>query len=87
MLKMEIEKMLKSECSGMNGARCSECKTLLPLQVCHSNAGYYLGYLCNTCGPESRETGYFSTRLLAERALKNPGFFRRTELLNKRMIQ
>lgn len=46
---------------GLNGARCSDCLTMLPLKVCHTSAGFYLGYWCSTCGPFSRETGYFET--------------------------
>lgn len=50
--------------------RCSMCKVVLPLKVCSSNAGYYIGYSCITCGPYSRETVYFADRPSAEAALK-----------------
>ena len=40
---------------------CADCGTKMPLQVCESAAGYYLGYWCDECGPRSRETGYFRT--------------------------
>jgi len=39
---------------------CSECGSKLQLQVCHSGAGYYLGYMCWECGPYGRETGYMT---------------------------
>ena len=54
---------------------CEECgKTLIP-QVLHSGAGYYIGTWCN-CGPYSRESGYYGTRIEAQEAL-NSGLFGR----------
>ena len=53
----------------LNGCRCSECGAVLPLMVCSSAAGYYLGYFCDNCGPYSRESGYYRTRQEAENAL------------------
>ncbi len=60
---------LEGELNGLEGCQC-ECGTNLYLKVCHSNAGYYLGYECPGCGPYSRETGYFRTYEQAERELK-----------------
>jgi hypothetical protein len=40
--------------------KCSECGTVLTLSVCHSGAGYYLGYWCPECGPYGRESGYMT---------------------------
>jgi len=50
---------------------CVECNATLPLKVCQSYAGYYLGYWCNECGPYSRASGYFQTSQQAEEALTN----------------
>jgi len=47
---------------------CSDCGTVLELEVMHTNA-YYIGTQCE-CGPYSRETHYFNTRAEAEDALK-----------------
>jgi len=46
------------------------CRQHIPLRVCFSNAGYYLGYFCDRCGPYSRETGYYATREEAEKDLE-----------------
>jgi hypothetical protein len=45
---------------------CSCCRTEIPLRVCESNAGFYLGYFCDNCGPYSRETGYYNTEAEAQ---------------------
>lgn len=58
------------ELKGLDGTVC-DCGVELTLEVQHSAAGYYLGYLCCCCGPYSRETGYFITRAKAETALHN----------------
>ena len=47
---------------------CRDCGTVMNPRVCHSAAGYYVGYEC-PCGPYSRESDYFKTRELAEKAL------------------
>lgn len=52
---------VEGELKGLKGIKCEDCGATLPLQVCHSAAGYYLGYYCNQCGPYSRETDYFVT--------------------------
>ena len=42
----------------MTNCKCEN----LPLTVCKSAAGYYVGKFCPNCGPYSRESGYFGTR-------------------------
>ena len=60
---------LEGELMGLNGTDCVECGEPLLLDVQCSNAGYYLGYFCSSCGPYSRETGYWDTRAEAQAAL------------------
>lgn len=50
---------------------CSECRTKLPLKVCQSAAGYYLGYWCPNHGPYSRESGYYGAKEEADKALED----------------
>ena len=38
--------------------QCEDCGSELPLQVCKSEAGYYVGRWCPKCGPYERCTGY-----------------------------
>jgi tRNA(Ile2) C34 agmatinyltransferase TiaS len=59
---------LPGELLGLEGAVC-ECGRALELEVLASAAGHYLGYRCPECGPVSRETSYYPTRLMAEAAL------------------
>ena len=40
--------------------RCPGCGIKPKVEVCRSNAGYYLGTMCN-CGPYSRESKYYPT--------------------------
>jgi hypothetical protein len=74
---------LKGELKGLDNVICTDCGAELPLQVCHSNAGFYLGHYCNNCGPYSRETGYFPTREIAETELKKetPDKLRNTDFV------
>lgn len=74
---------VKGELKGLNGITCEDCGAHLSLQVCKSNAGYYLGYLCECCGPYSRETGYFKTSEIAERELTRevPAQLRNTDFV------
>lgn len=48
---------------------CSECNTKLPVKVLHSNAGYYIGYWCPTCGPYDRISDYYETEEEADSML------------------
>jgi len=58
----------------MSKCKCDDIKP--PLQVCHSNAGYYVGRFCDYCGPFSRESGYYKTSEDAEKALNSDDFDR-----------
>lgn len=63
---------------GLTGTReieCKDCGQPLIVQVLRSNAGYYLGTQCR-CGPYSRESGYYPSRELAEKASKDNSFGR-----------
>lgn len=48
---------------------CEDCGQVLPLLVCHSFNGYYVGRQCSNCGPYSRETDYFQSFREAEKEL------------------
>lgn len=50
---------------GHVGSTCKECGVTMEARVLSSNAGYYVGTMCD-CGPYSRETGYFKTQKEAE---------------------
>ncbi len=52
-----------------SAVRCSECREMMQLKVCMSAAGYYIGFECGRDGPYSRESGYYKTRELAQKAL------------------
>jgi hypothetical protein len=71
--------MLKGETILSGGPTvCSECKVRPQLRVCHSNAGYYIGTMCN-CGPYSRESDYYPTYVAADVAFKKgPSHYART---------
>ena len=56
---------------GAGSIKCSECNTTLPLKVCQSAAGYYIGYFCPECGPYGRESMYFATKEDAEKYLQD----------------
>ena len=45
------------------------------LQVCESNAGYYVGRMCDD-GPYSRESAYYNTRRQAKLALDTKEYSR-----------
>jgi len=50
---------LPGEIGNLNAKQpCIGCKAILDLKVLSSNAGYYVGTFCNSCGPVSRETHY-----------------------------
>jgi hypothetical protein len=48
---------------------CSDCGISPKLEVLQSPAGYYIGTMCN-CGPYSRESDYYRTRMDADIALE-----------------
>jgi len=58
------------------GTIICECGEPMPLQVCRSAAGYYLGHFCWSCGPYSRESGYYQTPEAAQAALDSGRFGR-----------
>lgn len=60
----------EGEIKGTSGAvRCEDCNSFLPLKVIYS-AAWYIGRFCNNCGPYSRESGYYPSRVAAEADLK-----------------
>lgn len=59
--------MLPGE-TGHSFDTCEDCHRLLVPQVLRSAAGYYIGTACS-CGPYSRESGYYSSREEAQRDL------------------
>ncbi len=54
---------------------CPECGVTLELKVMWSPAGYYVGTQCS-CGPYSRESGYYRKPEDADLALKTGDFGR-----------
>lgn len=46
--------------------KCHWCGREIVLEVLHNHSGWYVGYVCSTCGPLSRETGFYATREEAE---------------------
>ena len=67
---------LPGECIHDTQTVCMECGTELNIQVLRSAAGYYIGFFCPTCGPYSRESGYYRSREEAEEALSGNLFAR-----------
>jgi hypothetical protein len=49
---------------------CDEKGENIPVKVCRSAAGFYIGQFCDGCGPYSRLTGYFGSREVAEEILR-----------------
>lgn len=54
---------------------CPDCGVTVKPKVCQSAAGYYVGTWCD-CGPYSRESGYYRSRDMAERALELGDYYR-----------
>lgn len=54
---------------------CPDCNVGVVETVCMSEAGYYVGTQCS-CGPYTRESGYYKTRAEAEFELKAGGYGR-----------
>lgn len=66
--------MIKGETIASGAPKtCPDCGKTPKLQVCYSNAGYYIGTMCN-CGPYSRETDYYRTRKEAQEELNRGNF-------------
>jgi len=55
--------------------RCDECGRMPKLDVYLSGAGHYIGTYCS-CGPYSRESGYYRTRELAQADLDTGAYDR-----------
>jgi len=66
---------LPGETIGKDKAIC-DCNKVLELSVLRSNAGYYIGFSCNECGPYSRESGYYKKATEAAKALEDNTFER-----------
>jgi hypothetical protein len=49
--------------------KCGVCDAILPIKVCRSAAGYFIGTSCDRCGPHSRFSGYTRNRQQAQRVL------------------
>lgn len=68
-----------SDVCGEKWVDCGEtepCQHVFKLQVLSSAAGFYIGTMCPRHGPNTRESGYYKTRELAQRALEKGGFER-----------
>ena len=63
--------VLPGECIESTQTVCAECGRELPIKVCRSVAGFYIGFFCPHCGPYSRESGYFPSHEDAEQALNS----------------
>jgi len=46
-----------------------DCGNDIPITVCRSNAGYYIGRWCANCGPYNRLSGYYETEEQAKEDL------------------
>ena len=68
--------VLPGECLKVTSAVCLQCGTEMPVKVCRSAAGFYIGFFCPHCGPYSHESGYFAVREEAEQALTNGNYGR-----------
>lgn len=50
---------------------CPDCNRDMPVKVCMSGAGYYIGQSCNMCGPFNRLSyDYYRTREEAQKLLE-----------------
>jgi hypothetical protein len=57
---------------------CSGCGRDTPVKVCMSGAGYYIGQVCDYCGPISRLSyDYYHTQEEAQKLLDNDKWRRR----------
>ena len=67
---------LPGECVKDTKITCMNCMEELLIRVCRSNAGYYVGFFCDECGPYSRESGYYATSAAAQAALDSGNYGR-----------
>lgn len=57
---------------------CPDCGKELPIKVCMSGAGYYIGQVCEYCGPIDRlSRDYFRTEKEAQGHLDKDDYVRR----------
>ena len=57
---------------------CPDCGKKMPVKVCHSGAGYYIGQSCNQCGPYNRlSLYYYRTPDEAQKVLNNGTYEKR----------
>jgi hypothetical protein len=58
--------------------KCPDCGEKMPVKVCLSGAGYYIGQWCNQCGPFNRlSVDYYGTKQLAQESLDSGKWRRR----------
>lgn len=51
--------------------QCLDCQSVLPIKICQSRAGFYIGTDCDQCGKaHNRFSGYTRHREIAERVLQ-----------------
>jgi hypothetical protein len=67
---------LPGECVNDTKTNCLDCGAELTIDVQKSGAGYYIGFFCNSCGPYSRESGYYRSYEEAEKALNTGAYGR-----------
>lgn len=67
--------MITGECVNDDTVKC-DCGKILKIGVYKSNAGYYIGFWCDNCGPYSRESNYYKTRAEAQQCLDKDCYFR-----------
>ena len=65
---------LPGECVNADRVEC--CGETLKIEVLMSTAGYYIGFFCPKCGHYNRESGYYKTKEMADKALETNGFYR-----------
>ncbi len=64
--------------------RCPDCGGMMPVQVCLSGAGYYIGQQCDQCGSWSRLSArYYGTRKEAQDALDHNTYPKRDVVTGK----
>ena len=57
---------------------CPDCGANMPVKVCMSGAGFYIGQWCNNCGPWNRLSyDYYPTQEAAQTLLDNDTWKRR----------
>lgn len=52
-----------------NTEKCTDCQTDIPIKVCESGAGWYIGRECPKDGPYSRLSNYMGSEQVAKNLL------------------